>query len=176
MSLGAGALKVEGPIARKGSGEHCLGGNHGNQASANHPAPSHWKSSVEQLPQPILTYPGVGGVGAITSRYHRYHRPWIAIMIFLTWLRSLSTAFVQFLTGQFSFLAEICLCLPATRKSSLQNFLNHSSWTLDSDHVRGHTTRWRQSCVYTLITHSSRSIKTRVLCCSLYKRLYKSYN
>ena len=32
----------------------------------------------------------------------------------------------------------------------------------------GHTTRRRQSCVSTLITHSSRPIKTRALRCSLY--------
>ena len=38
MSLGADALKVEGPIAQK---ESIIGGNHDNQASANHPAPSH---------------------------------------------------------------------------------------------------------------------------------------
>ena len=33
MSLGASALKVEGPIEQKGStkGEYCLGSNHGNQ-------------------------------------------------------------------------------------------------------------------------------------------------
>jgi len=70
MSLGTGALKVEGPIFRAKE-EHCLGSNHDNQASTNHLAPSHWKSSVEYLPQTILTYPGVGGVGAKTSRYHR---------------------------------------------------------------------------------------------------------
>ena len=62
MSLGAGALKVEGPIY-SAKEEHCLGSNHDNQASANHPAPSHWKSSVEYLQQTILTYPGVRGVG-----------------------------------------------------------------------------------------------------------------
>ena len=62
MSLGAGALKVEGPIY-SAKEEHCLGSNHDNQASANHSAPSHWKSSVEYLQQTILTYPGVRGVG-----------------------------------------------------------------------------------------------------------------
>ena len=59
MSLGAGALKVEGPIFSTKE-EHCLGSNHDNQVSANHTAPSHWKSSVEYLPQTILTYPGGG--------------------------------------------------------------------------------------------------------------------
>ena len=70
MSLGAGALKVEGPIYSTKE-EHCLGSKHDNQVSANYTAPSHWKSSVEYLPQTILTYPGGGGVGAKTSRYHR---------------------------------------------------------------------------------------------------------
>ena len=60
MSLGAGALKVEGPIYSTKE-EHCLGSNHDNQVSANHTALSHWKSSVEYLPQTILTYPGGGG-------------------------------------------------------------------------------------------------------------------
>ena len=49
MSLGVGALKVERPIF-SAKEEHYLGSNHNNQASANHPAPSHWKSSVEYLP------------------------------------------------------------------------------------------------------------------------------
>ena len=60
MSLGAGALKVEGPIYSTKE-EHCLGSNHDNQVSANHTALSHWKSSVEYLPQTILTYPGGWG-------------------------------------------------------------------------------------------------------------------
>ena len=74
-----------------------------------------------------------------------------------------------------SFPAKICLCLSATRKNSLQNFVDQSLW-LDSRlwsraaiTCAGHTTRWRQSCVYTLITHSSRPIKARVLHSSLYK-------
>ena len=61
---------------------------------------------------------------------------------FLTWLRSLSMAFVQFFIAQFSFPAKICLFLSATRKNSnLQNFVDQSLW-LDSglitcaDHVR----------------------------------------
>ena len=70
MSLGAGALKVGGPISSVKE-DHCLGSNHDNHESANHLAPSHWKSSVEYLPQTIFTYPGVGGVGAKTGRYHR---------------------------------------------------------------------------------------------------------
>ena len=70
MSLGAGALKVGKPIS-SAKEEHSLGSNHDNQASANHLAPSHWKSSVEYLPQTILTYPGMGRVGAKTGRYHR---------------------------------------------------------------------------------------------------------
>ena len=41
MSLGAGALIFKGGRAYSTKGEPCLGGNHGNQASANHPAPSH---------------------------------------------------------------------------------------------------------------------------------------
>ena len=40
MSLEAGALKA-GEIAYSKKGDHCLGGKHGNQASANHPAPSY---------------------------------------------------------------------------------------------------------------------------------------
>ena len=51
--------------------------------------------------------------------------------IFLTWLRSLSTVFVHFFIGQFSFLAKIYLCLSATRINSLQNFVDQSLW-LDS--------------------------------------------
>ena len=88
---------------------------------------------------------------------------------FLTWLGSLSMASVHFLIAQFSFPAKICLFLSATRKNSLQNFVGQSLY-LDSglitcaDHVR-----WsHHSCVYTLITHFSRPIKTRVLRCSLY--------
>ena len=60
---------------------------------------------------------------------------------FLTWLRSLSKmAFVQFFIAQFSFPAKICLFLSATRKNSLQNFVDQSLY-LDSglitcaDHV-----------------------------------------
>ena len=91
---------------------------------------------------------------------------------FLTWLKSLSMAFVQFFIEQFSFPAKICLFLSATRKNSLQNFVDQSLY-LDSGLITcaDHTTRWRQSCVFTLITHSSRPIKTRVLRCSLYKYL-----
>ena len=70
MSLGAGALESEGLIF-SAKEEHCLRNNHDNQASAKQPTPSHWKSSVEYLPQTILTYPGVGGVGAKTSIYYR---------------------------------------------------------------------------------------------------------
>ena len=59
---------------------------------------------------------------------------------FLAWLRSLSTAFVQFFIPQFSFLAKIWLFLSVTRKNSLQNFVDQSLY-LDSrlitcsDHV-----------------------------------------
>ena len=74
-ALGSRCLKGE--TAYSKDGEHCLGGKHGNQASANHPALSYWKSSVEYLPQRILTYSGVGRVGAETSRYHR---SWIAMI------------------------------------------------------------------------------------------------
>ena len=73
--LWSGCLK--GGRACSAKGEQCLEGNHGNQASANHRVPSHWKSSVEYLPQRILTYSGVGRVGAETSRYHR---SWIAMI------------------------------------------------------------------------------------------------
>ena len=61
-ALGSRCLKGE--TAYSKDGEHCLGGKHGNQVSANHPALSYWKSSVENLPQPILTYPGMAEVGA----------------------------------------------------------------------------------------------------------------
>ena len=84
-------------------------------------------------------------------------------------------AFVQFYIAQFSFPAKICLFLSVTRKNSLQNFVDQSLY-LDSVLITcaSHTTRWRQSCVYTLITHSSRPIKTRVLRGSLYKNSYSS--
>ena len=50
---------------------------------------------------------------------------------FLTWLRSLSTTFVQFFIAQFSFLAKTWLFLSVTRKNSLPNFVEQSLY-LDS--------------------------------------------
>ena len=78
---------------------------------------------------------------------------------FLTWLRSLSMAFVQFFIAQFSFPAKICLFLSATPPGL---------WT---DHVGRSHHSMTSSCVYTLITHFSGPIKTRVLRCSLYKEV-----
>ena len=86
----------------------------------------------------------------------------------LTWLRSLSTAFVQMFIAQFSFPAKICLFLSATRKNSLLNFVDRSLY-LDSglitcaDHVRPSHHSMTSSCVYTLITHSSRLSQSRSL-------------
>ena len=61
-TLGAGALKVEGPIVQKRSIALEV-------TMATRQAPTTWhlhteRSQREYLPQPILTYLGVGGVGA----------------------------------------------------------------------------------------------------------------
>ena len=50
------------------------------------------------------------------------------VLAFLSWLRSLSTVFVQFFIEQFSFPEKICLCLSATRKNSLQNLVDQLLW------------------------------------------------
>ena len=56
VSLGArlGSGCIKGGRAYSAKREHCLGGNHGNQTSTNHLAPSHWKSSwnTNYVPQP----------------------------------------------------------------------------------------------------------------------------
>ena len=95
---------------------------------------------------------------------------------FLIWLRSLSMAFVQFFIAQFSFPAKICLFLFAVRKNSLRNFVDQSLY-LDSglitcaNHVRwSHHSMTSIVRLYSIIRHSSRPIKTRVLRCSLYNK------
>ena len=80
---------------------------------------------------------------------------------FLTWLRSLSKmAFVQFFIAQFSFAAKICLFLSATRKNSLQNFVDQSLY-LDSGLItcRSHhsmTSIMRLYSNHTLLDQSKR--------------------
>ena len=68
MSLGAGALKVERPIAQKGSLALEV-----TMANKRAPTTQHRhteENSVEYLPQPILTSPGGGKSGSKTGSYH----------------------------------------------------------------------------------------------------------
>ena len=61
-TLGAGALKVEGPIVQKGSIalEVTMATKQASTTRHLHTERSQW----EYLPQPILTFLGEGGVGA----------------------------------------------------------------------------------------------------------------
>ena len=68
MSLGAGALKVEGPIAQKGSLALEVA-----MATKQAPTTQHRhteENSVEYLAQPILTSPGGGRRGSKPGSYH----------------------------------------------------------------------------------------------------------
>ena len=95
------------------------------------------------------------------------------VTAFLTWLRSFCPIFHQ--TVSLS-----CENLPVFVRYTWKQFAKlcwpvtlDGLWTLLT--CAGHTTSWRKSCVYTLITHSSRPIKTRVLRCSLYNMRLCTY-
>ena len=85
---------------------------------------------------------------------------------FLTWLRSLSMAFVQLFIAKFSFPAKLCLFLSAIDQSL---YLDSGLITC-ADHVRwSHHSMTSIVRLYSNHTLLCRPIKTRVLRCSLYK-------